>query len=135
MAIKEANYVGLNNFQEHQNSFITVSLSQQDGPLYPKLCEIQGGAIHKWTECLTTVPMALVGCSLGESKSLAGRISEEENPERVSEPENSNGRVQAQVTVKRELSKVTVKRESNRVANLPEPIKSPAPALRVSVNK
>ena len=50
----------------------------RDSPLYPKLREIQGEAIHKGTKCMKTIPMALVGCSLDgfmirESKSLAGQ--------------------------------------------------------------
>nr|POE46602.1 hypothetical protein CFP56_58484 [Quercus suber] len=57
--------------------------------------------------------------------------SEEENTERISQLENSNGRVPEPY----ELGGVTVRRESNRVADLPEPIKSPTPALRVSVYK
>ncbi|KAM3684134.1 hypothetical protein ACB098_11G021400 [Castanea mollissima] len=53
--------------------------------------------------------------------------SEEENPERLSQPGDSNGRVLEPY----ELSDVTVRPESNWVVDLPEPIKSPAPALRV----
>ncbi|XP_030967253.1 proline-rich receptor-like protein kinase PERK10 [Quercus lobata] len=55
----------------------------------------------------------------------------EENLERLSQPENSNRRVPEPY----ELSDVTVRPESNWVADLPEPIKSPAPAVRVSVYK
>ncbi|XP_050278948.1 proline-rich receptor-like protein kinase PERK2 [Quercus robur] len=55
----------------------------------------------------------------------------EENLERLSQPENSNRSVPEPY----ELSDVTVRPESNRVADLPEPIKSPAPAVRVSVYK
>ncbi|KAL4598084.1 hypothetical protein ACB092_11G033500 [Castanea dentata] len=84
------------------------------------------------------VPLALLGILTLTGGLLVlfaiaryNRPRSEENRERVSEPENSNGRVPEPY----ELSKMTVKRESNRVANLPEPIKSPAPALRVSVNK
>ncbi|KAL4598083.1 hypothetical protein ACB092_11G033400 [Castanea dentata] len=53
--------------------------------------------------------------------------SEEENPERLSQPDNSNGRVLEPY----ELRDVTVRPDSNWVVDLPEPIKSPAPALRV----
>ena len=81
-AIKEANYVSLNNFQEQWNTETHSSLSvchHWDGPLHPRLCKIQGGAIHKGIKCMTTIPMALVGCSMDgfmmrESNSLAGRI-------------------------------------------------------------
>ncbi|XP_050278966.1 proline-rich receptor-like protein kinase PERK10 isoform X1 [Quercus robur] len=55
----------------------------------------------------------------------------EENLERLSQPENSNRRVPEPY----ELSDVTVRPESNWVADLPEPIKSPAAAVRVSVYK
>ncbi|KAL0009336.1 hypothetical protein SO802_010838 [Lithocarpus litseifolius] len=48
-----------------------------------------------------------------------------------SEEENSNGRLPEPY----ELIDVTVRRESNRVADLPDPIKSPTPALRESVYK
>ena len=75
--IKEANYVDLNNFQKQRNSFITVSMSPLRWSAISKIMRNPRWAIHKGTKCMTTIPMALVGCSLDgfmirESKSLAG---------------------------------------------------------------
>ncbi|XP_030966973.1 proline-rich receptor-like protein kinase PERK2 [Quercus lobata] len=84
------------------------------------------------------VPLALLGILTLTGGLLVffaiaryNRPRNEENLERLSQPENSNRRVPEPY----ELSDVTVRPESNRVADLPEPIKSPAPAVRVSVYK